>query len=402
MDTQDHNQHQKQHHPQRQHRRTKDLISLLPGQNRQLEVVFLPSRASAEMSECLKSSFSPGTEDIPRLVLRTTGELTIAFCTGHVQRIFLRGEVLRPMITVAPATHSFGTIHTERRGNATLYLGNPTFADAEWSLVHIPTPPPKKRLIHNNNATKATAAGTTPTSNPARAASGAYAKGRHPGKPGGTNGSGSHGRTPAAGLFNPLVVDDPSVFVFGEEEGVLTGVKLPLKSSAACLPEDWNRFENACWPQQPSRVTWGGVTCCSVHYPAQELGLRSCQNHPYGPPPQESIHSQRRERHETLSPAGTGARPAMPDAVVWRDEPHGQRQVVRPTLKLEAFLTRKEETTEGYSAPRPLEVVFLPKHNVLYRSRFRLTVKGGESAEVVLEGCGTYREDSRPGKLPRV
>lgn len=147
------------------------------------------------------------------------------------------------MITVAPATHSFGTIHTERRGNATLFLGNPTFADAEWSLVHIPTPTPKKRLIHSNNAAKATATGTTPTSNPARAASGAYVKGRLSGKPGGTDGSGSRGRSPAAGLFNPLVVDDPSVFVFGEEGGVLTGVKLPLKSSAACLPEDWNRFE---------------------------------------------------------------------------------------------------------------------------------------------------------------
>ncbi|CAN0356878.1 unnamed protein product, partial [Scytosiphon promiscuus] len=49
-----------------------------------------------------------------------------------------------------------------------------------------------------------------------------------------------------------------------------------------------------------------------------------------------------------------------------------------------------------------LQVVFLPKRNVFYRSRFRLTVKGGEGAEIVLEGSGTYREDSRPGKLPRV
>ncbi|CAN0155425.1 unnamed protein product, partial [Hapterophycus canaliculatus] len=78
-------------------------------------------------------------------VLRTEGELRVSFCTGHVQTIWLRGEVLRPMITVAPATHDFGTIHTEREGNATLFLGNPTFADAEWSLAHIPAPPPKKR-----------------------------------------------------------------------------------------------------------------------------------------------------------------------------------------------------------------------------------------------------------------
>ncbi|CAM9101240.1 unnamed protein product [Hapterophycus canaliculatus] len=63
---------------------------------------------------------------------------------------------------------------------------------------------------------------------------------------------------------------------------------------------------------------------------------------------------------------------------------------------------RKEETAEGYRAPRPVEVAFVPKRDVFYRSRFRLTVKGGEGAEVVLEGSGTYREDSRRGRLPRV
>ena len=41
----------------------------------------------------------------------------------------------------------------------------------------------------------------------------------------------------------PLFVDDPSVFVFNEEAGVVHGVKLPLSSSASGLPEDWNRLE---------------------------------------------------------------------------------------------------------------------------------------------------------------
>lgn len=41
---------------------------------------------------------------------------------------------------------------------------------------------------------------------------------------------------------------------------------------------------------------------------------------------------------------------------MWRNQPHGQCQVVGSTLKLEPFLTRKEETKEGYRAPRPLEV----------------------------------------------
>lgn len=41
---------------------------------------------------------------------------------------------------------------------------------------------------------------------------------------------------------------------------------------------------------------------------------------------------------------------------MWQDQPHGQRQVVGSTLKLEPFLSRKEETKEGYRTPRPLEV----------------------------------------------
>ena len=41
---------------------------------------------------------------------------------------------------------------------------------------------------------------------------------------------------------------------------------------------------------------------------------------------------------------------------MWRNQPHGQRQVVGSTLKLEPFLSRKEETKEGYRTPRPLEV----------------------------------------------
>lgn len=44
----------------------------------------------------------------------------------------------------------------------------------------------------------------------------------------------------------------------------------------------------------------------------------------------------------------------------------------------------------------------MPKRDVLYRSRFRLNVRGGEGAEIVLEGAGTYQEDSTPGRLPRV
>lgn len=134
------------------------------------------------------------------------------------------------MITVAPAMHDFGTIHTERKGNATLFLGNPTFADAEWSLSHVPAPPPKIRRLH---AHAPTAASTLAANSEVTAA---------------TTGAGARGGTTGrdkntARASRSVAVDDPSVFVFGEKAGVAPGVKLPLKSAAACLPEDWNRFE---------------------------------------------------------------------------------------------------------------------------------------------------------------
>lgn len=186
------------------------------------------------------------------------------------------------MITVAPPTHTFGTIHTERHGHATLFLGNPTFADAEWSLSHVPAPPPKERASQNWAVnTAATPANTdvrigvgagqrwatgvpggTDAPIAAAAASGASSgklggKGSPVNAPSSIRGA-SRGRlregTDAGRRLKSLVVDDPSVFVFGEEIGVIAGVKLPLKSSAACLPEDWSRFEVRRAEHSPSFV----------------------------------------------------------------------------------------------------------------------------------------------------
>lgn len=155
------------------------------------------------------------------------------------------------MITVAPATHTFGTIHTERNGQGTLFLANPTFADAEWLLSHIPEPPPKKRQTHSPGLA---AGGAGVGRAPPAGLSGGENVAAHSGRSGG-GGSRQKSREGASGgivaggshrkgrLAFSLAVDDPSVFVFGEMGGVIAGVKLPLKSSAACLPEDWNRLE---------------------------------------------------------------------------------------------------------------------------------------------------------------
>lgn len=169
------------------------------------------------------------------------------------------------MISVAPATHSFGTVHTEESGGATLNLGNPTYADAEWSLSHIPAPPPKKRASDTNIRVKDR---VPPAKHLAFVSSrakvlrhneilGAHSEGQNheryassawvpPIKIVEPRVNAVQGRikgTTAATVVARAVVDDPSVFVFGEDVGVAPGVKLPLASSAACLPEDWNRHE---------------------------------------------------------------------------------------------------------------------------------------------------------------
>lgn len=166
------------------------------------------------------------------------------------------------MITVAPATHTFGTVHTERNGQGTLFLANPTFADAEWSLSHIPEPPSKKRQTHSPGlAGRGAGVGRAPS--PAGLPGGVNAAPAFSGQSGGRGGGSRRRSRDRAGggvvaqkgeshnnnssrsgkLTNSLTVDDPSVFVFSEKGGVIAGVKLPLKSSAACLPEDWNRLE---------------------------------------------------------------------------------------------------------------------------------------------------------------
>lgn len=223
------------------------------------------------------------------------------------------------MISISPATYSFGPIHTEREASATLFLGNPTYVDAEWSLSHIPAPPPKYRRSFSRAATS-TAAGRSSrgcsqqddrSSIPCgsgngsteaidinihlgsgyangsdvgvTASSGSFSRGdpanvgidhgaalvasplangevrgEGRGQAGssntrGSNTSGGGGRLPQQRKTRkprqgtadaaPGYVDDPTVFFFKETSGTSVGVKLPLSSSAACLPEDWNRLE---------------------------------------------------------------------------------------------------------------------------------------------------------------
>jgi len=77
-----------------------------------------------------------------------------------------------------------------------MFITNPTLVDAVWKLVHISTSPPRRRSI---------IASWVDTE-----------------------------------IFK--LKDDPTVFSFSEEQGVQKGPSLPLQSSAAALPEDFNRM----------------------------------------------------------------------------------------------------------------------------------------------------------------
>jgi hypothetical protein len=48
--------------------------------------------------------------------------------------------------------------------------------------------------------------------------------------------------------------------------------------------------------------------------------------------------------------------------------------------------------SKGLAAPLKLTARFTPKQNARYRSRFRVSVRGGEGFDVVLVGRGTYDE----------
>lgn len=172
------------------------------------------------------------------------------------------------MITVAPATHSFGTVHTERGVNATLFLGNPTFADAEWSLTHVPIPLSKQRLtqkpsnythqqgekVVNRRKRGVNRKGHTDRQGEGRMGVShdvAFSKSgeREDWRGGVAKEEAEVGAVvigDCAAVTQSMAIfamDDPSVFEFGEHRGVAAGVKLPLRSSAACLPEDWNRLD---------------------------------------------------------------------------------------------------------------------------------------------------------------
>ena len=63
-----------------------------------------------------------------------------------------------------------------------------------------------------------------------------------------------------------------------------------------------------------------------------------------------------------------------------------------PTDAAEAGASAGVRASRGVAKPYALDVRFVPRAPLVYRSRFRFCVAHGESFEVVLTGRGTFEE----------
>jgi hypothetical protein len=68
-----------------------------------------------------------------------------------------------------------------------------------------------------------------------------------------------------------------------------------------------------------------------------------------------------------------------------------------PTAPLDAAAAKALRATDPLPQPLPLQVRFSPREAVLYQSRFRVSVRQGESFEIVLRGRGTFEENGAVG-----
>lgn len=178
------------------------IFTLPPEDSLTLHLVFAPPRPAP--------SQRPGV-----LVLdaKHEGQLNLHFSTGHTQTVQLTGLVHRPMLVCSPSEHDFGWVHCEGKCEFVLWVSNPTEVEATWRLVHVPVPPPKVSVIASAN-------------DPVK-------------------------KRPD---------DNPDAFSFSEYNGRQSGPSLPLASSGAALPLDFNRRPNAVFTQTITDVAWRGDT----------------------------------------------------------------------------------------------------------------------------------------------
>lgn len=162
-------------------------------------------------------------------------------------------------------------------------------------------------------------------------------------------------------------VDDPTVFTISPMNGIVEGPTVSVAATMSAPPKDYNRKENTIVPERLVQSSWATNTL-SIN---DTLTLRHQNNF-------------------TLTNGGGG----------------------NGSMKIQGTIIPLGETAGGggnpsadndIHYPMPITIIFSPKQNQKYCSRFRFSCEFANTFDLVLQGDGTYEEhEHQPlNPLPR-
>jgi hypothetical protein len=139
----------------------------------------------------------------------------------------------------------------------------------------------------------------------------------------------------------PVTTDDPAVFDLLPREGEISGPTVAVATAIHAPPKDFNRCDEPIVAERLSKLTW------------------------------------KEDSSGTIAASSTTFK-------------------VEPSLALTDTLRSKDNTLDhskfGSRFPQPITIVFRPKKDVVYKSRFRFQCENGNQVDLLLEGTGTYEE----------
>jgi len=158
--------------------------------------------------------------------------------------------------------------------------------------------------------------------------------------------------------------DDPSVFILSPDHGLVDGPTVSVAAAMAAPPKDYNN-------KHPSNSKTAATMTTSKAN--GKLSLQDTLNH------SSSLALMNSEDQERI----------VPERVVessWATNTLSLRDAV----DLKHSLQHQSEADACY--PMPIGILFKPKKNVRYCSRFRFSCEFANSFDVVLQGEGTFEE----------
>lgn len=233
------------------------------------------------------------------------GGLHVAFSSGSVQDIVLRAEAVAPCLVVSPPLFNFGQLALSRVHTTTLWLSNPTSAPAFWELRHVPAQAARRKVEVALDSLGLDAVHWS----------------KHEVEPAGSD-----------------ALDDPTVFSFSAQRGVVAGPTAP--------PTD-----------------------------AEVAALRRAR---FG------VHRDGRVVHELDDSSDSDDGSVARAGLTLRQARGSAADILRADVPAAA------------SQAVPLEVAFTPKAAAKYECRFRVEVRRGATFDVVLRGSADISEEAQP------